>query len=213
MSEKDEKLNKGSFLYINDEEKAEWGQPEGYPYKEQKLATEFLPETKLTFYTPEGAPEGINQCDGFEVSDFGLKMSTAYVLRIMWDGVAYDREVTIARPYHYTVGNEALFNIVTGETKPDTGEPFHILIVGMTEKRVGFRIVADSIGEHTVNISELSEVIHPMAPEFLPQATQTTYGAIKKAAHVPHVTEAPTSNDFNKLLSALREAGIMSQSE
>lgn len=34
MSEKDEKLNKGSFLYINDEEKAEWGYPEEYPRKE-----------------------------------------------------------------------------------------------------------------------------------------------------------------------------------
>ena len=65
-------------------------------------------------------------------------------------------------------------------------------------------------GIHTVEIYKLSETIHPMAPEFLPSATSTTYGAIKKAAHVPHVTEAPTSNDFNKLLSALREAGIMS---
>lgn len=55
--------------------------------------------------------------------------------------------------------------------------------------------------------------IHPIAPDFLPYANQTTYGAIKKAAHIPHVTEAPTSNDFNKLLSALREAGIMNQSE
>lgn len=92
MSEKDEKLNKGSFLYIGDQDKAEWGYPEGYPKK--------------------------------------------------------------------------------------------------------------SVGTTT-----------PMASAFLPQATQTTYGAIKKAAHVPHVTEAPTSNDFNKLLSALKEAGIMSQAQ
>ena len=35
MNEKDDKLNKGSFLYIGDQNKAEWGYPEGYPWKEK----------------------------------------------------------------------------------------------------------------------------------------------------------------------------------
>ena len=47
MSEKNDKFNKGSFLYIGDQDKAEWGYPEGYPHKEGEtihpMAPEFLP--------------------------------------------------------------------------------------------------------------------------------------------------------------------------
>ena len=144
--------------------------PEGYPYKEQKLVTEFLPETKLTFYTPEGAPEGFIVADDIDVPDFGLKVSTAYVLRVMWDGVAYDREVTIAEPRVYAVGNAGITNAATGNNNPDTGEPFFITIVGMAENTVNFGIMADSMGEHTVSISELSETITTISPEYLPES-------------------------------------------
>ena len=48
MSEKDEKLNKGSFLYINDKEKAEWGYPEGYPKKSVQTTT-LMEEQELAF--------------------------------------------------------------------------------------------------------------------------------------------------------------------
>lgn len=62
MSEKDDKLNKGSFLYINDEEKAEWGYPEGYPYKEIKISD------TLTW---DGNTDGLVSVEGsfYKVSD------------------------------------------------------------------------------------------------------------------------------------------------
>lgn len=211
MNEKDDKLNKGSFLYIGDKDKAEWGYPEGYPYKEQKLVTEFLPEIELDFYEIEGYFPSDPDLD-VQVPDFGIEKNKLYRLRIMWDGVPYERTVSVIKDYAYVVGNLAL----TGEGD-DTGEPFSILIGRVTggdyTYEVDFSFMGASAGKHTVSIAEISETIYPMASDFLPQANQTTYGAIKKAAHVPHVTEAPTSNDFNKLLSALREAGIMSQSE
>lgn len=187
MSEKDEKLNKGSFLYINDKEKAEWGYPEGYPYK--GIGTILDGTFEFVYNSAFGICIHQIMDENFTIVDGG-----SYT--VIWDGVTYQCAAT-----NYSGSSSPILgNLSVASLGADTGEPFLFMdgIIGAT----------NTAATHTIIVH--GETIHSISPDFLPQATQTTHGAIKKAAHVPHVTEAPTSNDFNKLLSALREAGIMS---
>ena len=193
MNEKDNKLNKGSFLYIGDQDKAEWGQPEGYPYKE---ITTILDGT-FDFIDASG---GIY---GHQITDENFPIVYGKSYTIIWDGETYQCVATTIGNGQLVLGNLSFFGAGT-----DTGEPFLFVDQGHGKKMIATN---DTAATHTITVRW--ENVYPISYEFLPQASQTTYGAIKKAAHVPHVTEAPTSNDFNKLLSALREAGIMRQSE
>ena len=190
MSEKDDKLNKGSFLYIGDQNKAEWGYPEGYPYKEIGIILdgtfEFIDDNGLYMH---------------KITDKNFTYADGKSYTVIWDGEAYQ---CVATTFD---GLSVLGNLGIMGLPNDTGEPF-LFLMDDTGKSV---FANDTAVTHTITVRW--ENVYPISYEFLPQAAQTTYGAIKKAAHVPHVTEAPTSNDFNKLLSALREAGIMSQSE
>ena len=202
MNEKDEKLNKGSFLYINDEEKAEWGVPNGYPWKElieygpcveddtidhfNHLGTIYYKVSSDTPSAEELKSFHVYYPDGSKVIDSSVGDLPKYTD----ETVFHDRLMGFIAVCYKT---EIKFNGNKTITVPSTG-------IYMADGEVSSFIIK-------------SEKVYHIAADFLPQATQTTYGAIKKAAHVPHVTEAPTSNDFNKLLSALREAGIMSQSE
>ena len=52
MNEMIKEFNKGDLLYIGDNKKAQWGFPDGYPYKEDEtihtMAPEFLPSASST---------------------------------------------------------------------------------------------------------------------------------------------------------------------
>lgn len=140
--------------------------PEGYPYKETTIVTEFLPETEVDFFEIEGMFPSDPDLN-LQVPDFGLEKEKQYRLRIMWDGVPYDRTILAVQNYEYIVGNMALAG--TGD---DTGEPFLIMMGRVTggdaTYEVDFSFMGASAGKHTVSIAEVSETIHPMAPEFLP---------------------------------------------
>ena len=197
MNEKDNKLNKGSFLYINDKEKAEWGYPEGYP-KKSVQATTLMEEQELAFALNDKVYSA-QLTNAFEIIE-------GQTYTVNWDGTEYECVGVTIDEDKCGLGN--LYLLKVGD---DTGEPFSYTY-NKTYTIGGF-MTLDTSASHTISVKITEGAVTPMTSAFLPQATQTTYGAIKKAAHVPHVTEAPTSNDFNKLLSALREAGIMSQSE
>ena len=54
------------------------------------------------------------------------------------------------------------------------------------------------------------ETIHPMTPEFLPQATSAIHGTVKQMPYLPNVTgDAPTAENFNQLVRGLKSAGLM----
>lgn len=216
MNEKDNKLNKGSFLYINDEEKAKWGQPEGYPYKEIEISD------TLTW---DGNTDGLVQ-----VKDARLyKVSDAVpILNDFSNGVSIIiTNISDLTQKEAQIPADVIVESTPGVVMIGEGDGGIFISSEGVGTDIGNGLIFDEPGTYLAKIqgkfvSSLTipgytgftkTEVHPMAPEFLPQATQSTYGAIKKAAHVPYVTEAPTSNDFNKLLSALREAGIMSQSE
>ena len=46
-------------------------------------------------------------------------------------------------------------------------------------------------------------------PSFLPPATLTTLGAVKQAVEIPEIDAVPTAEQFNNLLTALENAGII----
>ena len=46
-------------------------------------------------------------------------------------------------------------------------------------------------------------------PSFLPPATLTTLGAVKQALNISEIDAAPTAEQFNNLLTALENAGII----
>lgn len=170
MNEMIKEFKNGDLLHIDKDGKAQWGYPEGYPYKEQKLTTEFLPETKLDFFDVEGmfTPDpDLN----VQVPDFGIEKEKQYSLRIMWDGVPYDRTVLVLGDYAYIFGNLAL----AGEGNNDTGEPFLISMGQVTggddTYEVDFSFIANSAGEHSISIAEVSEITHPISSDFLPLAT------------------------------------------
>lgn len=52
MSEMNKEFKKGDLLYIDNDGKAQWGFPDGYPYKEDEtirsMAPEFLPYATTT---------------------------------------------------------------------------------------------------------------------------------------------------------------------
>ena len=197
MSEKDDKLNKGSFLYINDNEKAEWGYPEGYPKKSVQTTT-LMEEQELAFALNDKVYSA-QLTNAFEIIE-------GQTYTVNWDGTEYERVGVTIDEDKCGLGN--LYLLKVGD---DTGEPFSYTY--NKTYTVGGFMTLDTSASHTISVKTAEGAVTPMTSAFLPQANQNAYGAIKKAAHVPHVTEAPTSNDFNKLLSALREAGIMRQSE
>lgn len=49
----------------------------------------------------------------------------------------------------------------------------------------------------------------PIDPSFLPPATLTTLGVVKQAIEIPEIGAAPTAEQFNSLLTALENAGII----
>ena len=49
----------------------------------------------------------------------------------------------------------------------------------------------------------------PIDPSFLPPATLTSLGAVKQAVEIPEIGAAPTAEQFNSLLTALENAGII----
>lgn len=194
MNEKDDKLNKGSFLYIGDQDKAEWGYPEGYPSKSVQTIT-LMEEQELAF-----AAAGSLY---FASLPSMLDIVGGQTYTVKWDGTEHKCVCSIFNGKVLAIGNLSIIGMGS-----DTGEPFcYISAEG------GFTTL-DTAASHTISVKTIEETVYPMASAFLPQATQTTHGTVKQMSYLPNATgAAPTSNDFNKLLSALREAGIMSQAQ
>ena len=53
------------------------------------------------------------------------------------------------------------------------------------------------------------DVGKPIDPSFLHPATLTTLGAVKQAVEIPEIEAVPTAEQFNNLLTALENAGII----
>ena len=201
MSEKDDKLNKGSFLYINDEEKAEWGVPNGYPWKElieygpcveddtidhfNHLGTIYYKVSSDTPSAEELKSFHVYYPDGSKVIDSSVGDLPKYTD----ETVFHDRLMGFIAVCYKT---EIKFNGNKTITVPSTG-------IYMADGEVSSFIIK-------------SEKVYHIAAEFLSLATPTTAGTMKQAAAVADVTAAPTADEFNALLKSLRDAGILATS-
>ena len=213
MNEKDDKLNKGSFLYIRDQDRAEWGYPEGYPYKEQSehTITATVTEEGLSI-DRDGVVETIPRSDVG-----GLLVNNDY-LRIA-DPIDQDaiktmsiNGISISEFWDFMVQNGAVTDdYIAFEGWVCTYKDGVTDRASKTWPTAGFYV---NLGRFTdvYTMEWTDKTIHPMASAFLPQATQTTYGTIKQAAAVTNVTAAPTAAEFNALLNSLRDAGILATS-
>ena len=196
MSEIIKKFKKGDLLYIDNDGKAEWGYPEGYPYKEG-VTIEW-----------DGNTEGLDAVGGmfYRVSDVVLsneQIKTGFIkdnadlelpIAPMWDELAgaglLTDDISIIEMVAFVRKDNVSFN----------GVVFGIAGVYFANKN-----------NHYVT-KFTNETIHPIAAEFLPLATTTTAGTVKQAAAVANVTAAPTAEEFNALLKSLRDAGILTTS-
>ena len=154
--------------------------PEGYPYKKK---TKILPETMVQIET---ANEAVN-------NPFIVNFMAGSLYKVIWDGIAY--EVIAANIKGATaIGNAALANM--GD---DTGEPF---IIASADNRT--ILFAETAGSHTISI--ISEAIHPIATEFLPdkivnKQDKLTFDSTPTTNSTNPVTSGGVKNALDKKMS------------
>lgn len=171
---------KNSFLYIGENGKADWGVPEGYPYKEvgEKV---IVPETVLNF-----------PGDGFILNPFIFDPVAGETYSITYDGVIYECiavEQNKGGNISVSVGNLALLG------GKDTGEPF---IIVSNNNQLG--IFGSPNETHTISIEGIVSEVHPMSAEFLPES-------VSGGAFIVNVTMDENENYIaDKTYSEISEA-------
>lgn len=162
MSKEFNKIRDGSFLCVNEEGKAEWGQPEGYPYKVKELSVTF---SKLNEYV-----------------EATLYTDIQYIVEI--DGVEY--KTSLEQKYYGPMGNTCFLGTAAWEVASTPNMPFSIYTRGSTSevsgvmKRYNFHHADDK--DHDVKVY-VYDVI-PMDSEFLPELTLTSPNGTKYAVSV-----------------------------
>ena len=192
--------------------------PDGYPYRQIELIKR-LSEVTYAFYNVYN--NGFASTNGLAgQSIFSATWIKNRKHRVVWDGVEYELDTqNTGNAYIYDSGNE------------NTGEPFYI-VVG--SKGVHY-IYALEQGTHTFEIYEYIEEIQVCDDEFIPnyfaKLTSAEIGQtiivksvdesgfpieweavnMPKAISVADAAgETPTAAEFNALLAALRDGGIIS---
>ena len=158
---------KNSFLYIGENGKADWGMPEGYPYKEQETILDG------TFEFADGG--GVYR---HQIADENFTYADGKSYTVIWDGEAYQCVATTIWDL-LILGNLGILG--AGD---DTGEPFLFADQGIGQKLIGTNSTAAT---HTITVRR--EIAYPIASEFLPlDSTPTadstnliTSGGVKNA--------------------------------
>lgn len=206
MSEIIKEFNKGDLLYIGDNKKAQWGFPQGYPYKESsKTVIEWDGNT-------DGLTEVVHVADGqtvyqamYKVSDLTPSVSelsengvfNAPTMGI--EGLNISAEHFIIATNEVCLGFEGLLVVAykaganaAGDTFPEPGVYFAKNTPGDMEPAYVSRLIYGT------------ETIHPMAPEFLPAGG----GASSADVLIIHATtdETFTNVQLDKTAEQIYEA-------
>lgn len=207
MSEMIKEFKKGDLLHIDKDGKAQWGFPDGYPYKGMGQVA-LLENISVKMTSING------MSNGAFVAEMYLAEGDKCIVSI--NGEIYPVIVKNINEL-LVMGNVWLGFKQEGVSDDEiaamgvenTGESFFISITGN-----GVFIVLDHDAESVVfGLSKQSEIIHTMAPESLPYATSTTPGAVKQMPYLPNATgDAPTAENFNQLVRELESAGLMRRS-
>lgn len=202
MSEMIKEFNKGDLLHIDNDGKAQWGYPEGYPWKEG-MTIEW-----------DGNIEGLDAVDNaggtggmlYRVSDVVLSNEQIKTGIIKTSGGV---ETSISDYWDTLVNagvatDDIVYTDFVVFVRKDNAS-----IEGIEFKKTGVYFIR--VGEDSATYTQKFEnkTIHPISSDFLPLATKTAVGTVKQAAAVTNVTAAPTAEEFNALLKSLRDAGIL----
>ncbi len=215
MSEMIKEFKKGDLLHIDKDGKAQWGFPEGYPYKEGGLVD---PVTIIC-----GSSDSYDLINGifYKVSDIVLSDEEIKNTTVAWyksggDTVTYALSERWEEAVSMGLVREQGCMIV----KDQSEIPLLICVrdtsvfsdMGMEFPETGLYLGQTHYGHVTeINIPErYAETTHPISPEFLSSATTTTLGAVKQMPYLPDAeSDAPTAENFNQLLRQLKNAGLM----
>ena len=146
MSEIIKEFKKGDLLYIDNDGKAEWGYPEGYPYKEIETILDGTFE-----FADDG--HGLYQ---HQITDENFTIVDGKSYTVIWDGVTYQCVATTVN------GIPVLGNLGILGVGDDTGEPFLFVDQGNGQKMIGTNITAAT---HTITVRR--KVVYPMDNEYL----------------------------------------------
>ena len=222
MSEMIKEFNKGDLLYIDKDGKAQWGYPEGYPYKESVDKQIFaLDASKIGGnhnFGVDGYIMVMLSDDKHPITNeiftpAAESVPVGTICKVTWDDDVYLCEIKERAENDWYLGNLAKTGIPDAE---DTGEPFLLnwgemgLNCYIPGKYVSGGNYVYGLHNFTVTMPVTSAV--PISSDFLPPATPTSAGTVKQAAAVANVTAAPTTEEFNALLKSLRDAGILATS-
>lgn len=168
MSEKLNEIIEGSFLRVNEQGKAYWGQsegggsipkpltydymPEGYPSKSIGTVT-LMEEQELVFTNMGGAYRA--------TSPVKIDVLDGQTYTIVWDGVEYSCVGHVADGSSY-IGNPAAFGAES------TGEPF--LYVNMEQY---LWVSYDTSTSHTICITTQTTIYEKIDEKYLPESVFT----------------------------------------
>lgn len=140
-------MNKDKFL-VKDGNRAEWGVPEGYPYKEQETILDG------TFEFADGGGVYMHQ-----IADDGFTIVDGKSYTIIWDVETYQCvAITVEN------GLLVLGNLAIAGAEADTGEPFMFMDQGNGQKSI---VTTDTANTHTVRV--YANTIHPLNGVYLPE--------------------------------------------
>ena len=134
--------------------------PEGYPKKEMGTVT-LLEEQEIAFTSiAEGGFYIAPATNAFEIVE-------GQTYTVSWDGTEYECVGAAFGEDRYVLGN---LSIEGGGA--DTGEPFlYVYDVYDITQASGTFVTRDTSASHTISIKTVTEVITPMAEEFMPVLT------------------------------------------
>ena len=192
MNEKDDKLNKGSFLYIGDQDKAEWGYPEGYPKKSVQTTT-LMEEQELAFALNDKVYSA-QLTNAFEIIE-------GQTYTVNWDGTEYECVGVTIDEDKCGLGN--LYLLKVGD---DTGEPFSYTY-NKTYAIGGF-MTSDTSASHTISVKKIEETVTLMAEEFMPVIPSD------KMPTVPYrLINSSTTNSTKVFKLTVDDSGTISATE
>ena len=212
MSEMIKEFNKGDLLHIDKDGKAQWGYPEGYPYKEIKISdtltwdgnTDGLVSVEGSFYkVSDAVPILSDFSNGVSVISTNISDLTEKEVQIPADliGEPTPGIVMIA-------GGEVGFCVSSESVGIDIGDGLIFDEPGTYLAKIQRNFVSSLTISGYTGFTKIE--VRQMAPEFLSSATTTTPGVVKQMSYLPNATgDAPTAENFNQLLRELKNAGLM----
>lgn len=166
-------------------------------YKAKKTVEE-VPETTVTFAEHNGLyMAALTSMPGVQ--------AIGDVRTVVWDGVAYVCKAGDYSGRGLALGNRSLYNAMTGESNPDTGEPF---VWGMSPAYgISVLMTLDAAETHTVSCWADKEVVHTLPKEYLPQIPAEKVEGLAEVVTTANTAKTTATNAQTTANAALPQAG------